>query len=106
MILMNRQRRSFDSAGRAGRRQALLRRPALALEDELARRLRRQAKLPWRQPPPVLCHLAWAQVLARTTGRDEVVFGTVLFGRFQGDRRSGSGLGSVYQYPAGADSVG
>lgn len=40
-----------------------------------------------------LFHLAWAQVLARVSAREDVVFGTVLFGRMQGAEDLDYGMG-------------
>ncbi|MFC3654119.1 condensation domain-containing protein, partial [Dyella humi] len=40
-----------------------------------------------------LCHLAFGQVLARCSGREAVVFGTVLFGRMQGGEGTGRAIG-------------
>jgi amino acid adenylation domain-containing protein len=55
----------------------------LVLDSELARRVRERARHLEVSATSVF-HLAWAQVLARSSRHSDVVFGTVLFGRMQG----------------------
>ncbi|KAG0001297.1 hypothetical protein BGZ79_004854, partial [Entomortierella chlamydospora] len=40
-----------------------------------------------------MCHLAWAQVISKTSGQEQIVFGTVLLGRMQGGSGSDSAMG-------------
>ncbi|MGH9969237.1 MAG: condensation domain-containing protein, partial [Pyrinomonadaceae bacterium] len=56
----------------------------LRVEAGLARRIRESARR-LGVSAASLWHLAWAVVAARTTGRVEVVFGTTLLGRMQGE---------------------
>src|SRR6185312_15500936 len=40
-----------------------------------------------------LCHLAWGQLVARTSGHERVVFGTVLFGRMHAGQGADQAMG-------------
>ncbi|NHB90350.1 non-ribosomal peptide synthetase, partial [Photorhabdus tasmaniensis] len=62
------------------------------LAPELNDRLRSQARC-LGVSLAALCHLAWAQVLSRTSGQEKVVFGTVLFGRMQAGDSTDNGMG-------------
>jgi amino acid adenylation domain-containing protein len=69
-----------------------IREARLALTPQLGARLRACARNLAMSPAP-LFHLAWAQVLGRVCGSDDVVFGTVLSGRLQGTAAAGRTLG-------------
>jgi amino acid adenylation domain-containing protein len=59
-----------------------IREASLALDAERSHALRARARA-LGIGPATLFHLAWALVLAHASGRDDVVFGTLLFGRMQ-----------------------
>jgi amino acid adenylation domain-containing protein len=69
-----------------------LREAGQALPRVLSQRLRQQARV-LGVGAASLFHWAWAQVLAKTTSREDVVFGTVLFGRLQGGADADRAMG-------------
>jgi hypothetical protein len=84
----------MDVRGGGGGKEVFSRR----VEGEWALRARACARR-LRVTPAALFHLVWALVVSRCSNRDDVVFGTVLFGRMQGvagaDRMPGMFLNTL-----------
>ncbi|SMC30006.1 amino acid adenylation domain-containing protein, partial [Andreprevotia lacus DSM 23236] len=83
---------------------------SLHLPGELSRAIRQQARSHGVSAASLL-HLAWGLVLARTSGRNDVVFGTVLFGRMQGGEQADRVMGMFINtlplcLSIGSDGVG
>ncbi|WP_277758203.1 non-ribosomal peptide synthase/polyketide synthase [Pseudomonas sp. A34-9] len=78
--------------GQAPAQEGLAEQARLTLDLGLSRDIRQQARR-LGVSAASLMHLAWAQVLGQLSGRDAVVFGTVLLGRLQGGEGSERALG-------------
>ncbi|SIO96604.1 non-ribosomal peptide synthetase [Vibrio spartinae] len=64
----------------------------VAIADDVAQKIRELSRH-FSISPAALFHLAWGVVVQRATGQDDVVFGTVLFGRMAGGEGADRVLG-------------